>query len=242
MALLGLVGLLHRGCARSSPSGLGATVLDPREARKRAWRSRAHGRVDVLAIMGRAGRGCQTRSHARRAGPSARVPAITRPSGWPRSGAPGRRSGHARIPPGSIGRIAPERLASLLRPVLSFAGPRRREASVASPGRPPGEPPERTAAGPQSAPNEPDRHGSPSPRPWPTHYPSPPSKPQVRPDRWTRSKSGVPPSASCRSRSRRRTSRPGFARPSWSTSTTTASGSRSRTASPRTGSTPATAP
>jgi hypothetical protein len=31
VALLGLVGLLHRACARSSPSGLGVpSVIDPR--------------------------------------------------------------------------------------------------------------------------------------------------------------------------------------------------------------------
>ncbi len=30
MALLGLVGLLHRACARSSPSGFGVSVIDPR--------------------------------------------------------------------------------------------------------------------------------------------------------------------------------------------------------------------
>ena len=43
MALLGLVGLLHRGCSGSSPSGLGDVSSRPRKARKRAWRPKAHG-------------------------------------------------------------------------------------------------------------------------------------------------------------------------------------------------------
>jgi hypothetical protein len=35
VALLGLVGLLHRACARSSPSGLGVpSVIDPRRHAK----------------------------------------------------------------------------------------------------------------------------------------------------------------------------------------------------------------
>ena len=59
-------------------------------------------------------------------------------------------------------------------------------------------------------------------------------------ERWTRSRSGARHSESCRSRSPRRTTKRGCATPSSWTSRTTASGSPSRTASPRTGSRPAT--
>ena len=64
---------------------------------------------------------------------------------------------------------------------------------------------------------------------------------RVHIDEWTRSRSGEPLWESCRSRSRRPTSRRGCATPSWSTSMSSASGSPSRTASRRTGWSPATA-
>ena len=64
VALLGLVGLLHRACARSSPSGLGVpSVIRPQKARKRADRP-MHGRgaFNVRRMIGREALQRQTRT------------------------------------------------------------------------------------------------------------------------------------------------------------------------------------
>ena len=62
----------------------------------------------------------------------------------------------------------------------------------------------------QSAPNEPDRRGSPSPRPW-SSLPIATLEATGQTHRWTRSKSGAQPSANSRSRCRQPTSRRGSA-------------------------------
>ena len=61
MSLLGLVGLLHRACAGSSPSGLGArSDVRPQKARKRARAPTGAGAFVVRGMIGRPTKGCQT--------------------------------------------------------------------------------------------------------------------------------------------------------------------------------------
>ena len=64
MALLWLVGLLHRGCARSSPSRPRVRrCYRPLKARERAGRTQAHGAFDVRPDYGTRQEGCQTWRH-----------------------------------------------------------------------------------------------------------------------------------------------------------------------------------
>ena len=60
VSLLGLVGLLHRDCPGSSPSGLGAVLSRPLEARKRAGRHESARRVVVRRMIRPPSKGCQT--------------------------------------------------------------------------------------------------------------------------------------------------------------------------------------
>ena len=257
MALLGLVGLLHRGCARSSPSGLGDCGSRPLEAHERAGRSEALGAFDVPGIIGTGlgrvsnsvGRaGNEPRGAAERRLGTTRgegrwaVLGRSRPSsaGSAPVGVSTRSDGHATILPRSIG---PNRAGSPCEGPAAGAILRGPPA----PGRPKAASGTfRGAPGGGRSPARPARrarpcHGSPSARPChriASNHPS--NHPQVKRIEWTRSKSGGRPSESSRSRCRRPTTRRGCATPSSSTSTTTGSGSPSRTASPRTGWTPVT--
>ena len=198
VALLGLVGLLHRACAGSSPSGLGVRPSSTPEGTQT--------RRSPDARAGRVQRPADDRSRASRAsnvdGARREADAFGRRLGAAvavRCDTPGEYRGFALRGPGGG---------------AMFRHPKPRR-----PGR--------------SAP-------SPSPRfacpicPAATSSTVPGTQ-RVHIDLWTRSRSGAPPSASSRSPSRPRTSRPGCATPRSSRSTTRASGSRSRTASPRTG-------
>ena len=217
MTLLGLVRSLHRGCARSSPLVPGPTfAASQRHANAPGARKRTRAFV-VRRMIGLAEEGCQT----------------GRASSEGRPGGPLGRS--KRILPGSIAESpcgARSGGAILTKP--SAPGRSRVTPSEPSSGSPGSDVP-RCRNGIR------DLRDPGFPVVGPRLRDPNPSRPSRIDDStiWMPSRSGAPPSASSRCRSHRPTSRPGFVTRSWSTSTTSASGSPSPTASPRTGWRPA---
>ena len=111
MALLGLVGLLHRACARSSPLGLGSTSDPERHANAPGARERV-GAFVVRRMIGRARSGCQT--------------SRGRPDAAPEAASAARRGRYSRG-------VSQNRLATAVPAVLSSPSPRRRDARGSGP-------------------------------------------------------------------------------------------------------------
>ncbi len=220
MALLGLVGLLHRAVLRSSPSGLGVgSFRRPLKARKRAGTPRGAWRVVVRRMIWPRRKECQTaRGGSRARGRRSRTDT---PQGY--AGIALRRPARRCYPSRALG--AGKHVGGLDSPRSEGSGERVARPSERDPRR--------------TRPPFPDRGRWPASRfDDPSNQPSTPRDPSTE---WTQSRSGEPPLESSRCRCRPPITRPGCAIPRSSMSMTSASGSPSPTASPRIGWRPATA-
>ena len=234
---------------RSASSGLsgilscrprGDLVSTPRGTQTRRAPDSAR-RVFVRRMIRPASKGCQT-SDAR-AREDGRRSALDQRTGYPQT--PGYvHTGWPVRPKDAMHRYSPgvsqNCLAGPNEPVLSSPDLRRRERWRSTPGNPPKPPNQRATPGASGNSETFATPHSGRPELDGRHHPRSPRHRRIRSNEWTRSRSGEPPWVSCRFPCRPPITRRGSATPSSSMSTTSGSRSRSRTASPRTGSRPAT--